>query len=219
VQEQTKAGNENEPQEAGDPQASAQLEGDRNASNFGTSLIAFALVLFCLFCAWYFGRFENDIAEWVVNAIFYGLAAILALISLALLINALMHAPSMRQLLLMLLGLGGGRRSGWDLFFVGGIFVLAAVVLHLLAITIFGVSGAWEAIPKLISMVLGFLGLVWLCISADGLLIKPFLEKVDASNDDLETFADRIRKKTGAAIPILIGIAGVLVALLQLRHG
>lgn len=97
--------------------------------------------------------------------------------------------------------------------------MLVAVVLHLLVITIFGVAGVWAAILKLVIVVLGFFGLMWLCISAEGLLIKPFLEKVDTYDDNLNSLADRIRKKTGAAIPILIGVAGVLVALLQLRQG
>lgn len=111
VREQSRASEQSKPEKAEGQQASAQPESKSNTSNFGTSLMAFTLVLFCLFCAWYFGQFENNIVELLVNAIFYALAAVLAIISLALLINALIQPPSVRRLLLMLMGSGEDREA------------------------------------------------------------------------------------------------------------
>jgi hypothetical protein len=189
-------------------------ENTSNVTDFGTTLIAFVLSAFCVFCAWYFAPLENSILAGILNVLFYGLAAFFAVASIALFVNALINAPMVRRFLLMLFGLAGGGRDGWGLFFLGGGFLLIASVLHFLFITVIGLPGVWSYAVEILVIIVMIPAIFWLCLSADVLLFKPFSEVVRTEEEQLYSMVKRVRKSMAITIPILIGIVNLLESLI-----
>jgi len=202
--------------EQNEDQTTQQPEADDSASEFGSSILAFLITLFSLFCALYWGPWPNDTVDLIIKWFFYVAAGVFALIFLVVFGTALSNEPAAKQFLKMLLGLGEGQRTGWEFSLLGGGCILLGILIHLIAVTIFDVSGFALPIVQFFIVVLLFFGLVWSGIAADSLLIKPFIETLNEKQDDLNPLAETFRKRIGAAITILIAVAGLIVAILQL---
>lgn len=150
----------------------------------------------------------------VLSVVCYLGAVIFAFYTASFILSAFNEHPELKSYLRHLFG---GSADAWESAFGALAFTGIALVIHLAAIVVFGVTGVASILLKVVVYFFGFMGLILGVSALDSLIFKPFLHNL-SERPDREALSRRAKTIGVAVGSVIVSLATLLAALNELMN-
>lgn len=191
----------------------------RKTSNFGYALACFFLAVFIAAVPWFFNISLEPLVghtlNVVIGVVFYGTVALFGFGFTGAFVQAgVKESPELREFLSRLVESPFSTSTdAWKEASNSAIVLGVAAVVYWVGISILGATGLVAVFVKLVVACFTFLGVVVLAFALDGFFIRPILERLTDSEEDMEPLLNRVRKGIVAAGSVVATIATLLQVL------
>ena len=212
---------EHEREQVKSDQAQTEESDDRYTA-FGYALFCLVLALFLFAAPSYFsigsvvgsmfGKSVGSMVGTVTSIICYIAAVIFAFYTASFTLSAFDKHPELKPYLRHLFG---GSADAWDSAFGALTFVGIALIVHLAAFVVFGVSGIASVVLKAFVYFIAFMGFILGVSALDSFVFEPFLRNL-SDRPDRRALPGRAKKIAVAVGSVIVSIATLLAALNEL---